>query len=46
MKINIENKNSNEKKEIPIEVIEEVDFSEPINNSEETKSLNIVYYIV
>ena len=45
-KINIENKNSNEKVEIPVEIIEEVSFWDTINNSEEKKSLNIVYYIV
>ena len=45
-KINIEDRTSNEKVEIPVEIIEEVDFSEPINNSEENKKLNIVYYVV
>jgi hypothetical protein len=45
-KINIEDRTSKEKVEIPIEIIEEVDFSETINNSEENKKLNIVYYVV
>lgn len=45
-KINIENRTSKEKVEIPVEIIEDLDYSEPIHNSEERKKVNIIFYVV
>lgn len=49
-KINIEDRTSKEKVEIPVEIIEDVDYSEPLNNSEEKyniqKHINIIFYVV